>query len=91
VPKPSEAAYDAFLLAHGVDPTRAAMFEDIAKNLTVPKAKGMTTVLVTAKPGQIDHRQDHDREPATGSADFVTDDLTGFLRGVNDALGAPEA
>ena len=91
VPKPSEAAYDAFLLAHGVDPARAAMFEDIAKNLTVPKAKGMTTVLVTAKPGQTDHRQDHDREPAAGSADFVTDDLTAFLKGVNEALGAPEA
>ena len=86
-PKPSQAAYDAFLLAHGVDPTRAAMFEDIAKNLLVPKAKGMTTVLVTAKPGQADHRQAEDREPATGgAADFVTDDLTGFLRGVNEAV-----
>jgi hypothetical protein len=51
----------------------------------------MTTVLVTAKPGQTDHRQDHDREPAAGSADFVTDDLTAFLKGVNEALGAPEA
>jgi len=77
------------LFAHGVDPARAAMFEDIAKNLLVPKAKGMTTILVTAKPGQADHRQAEDREPTLGAAaDFVTDDLVGFLRGVNEAIGA---
>jgi len=84
VPKPSEAAYDAFLTAHGVDPARAAMFEDIARNLLVPKARGMATVLVTAKPGQTDHRQAPDREP--GLADFVTDDLVGFLGAVNAVI-----
>ena len=89
VPKPSAAAYESFLTAHGVEPGRAAMFEDIAKNLLVPKARGMTTVLVTGKPGQLDHRQAHDREPpAAGSADFVTDDLTGFLGAVNAAIGS---
>ncbi len=57
VPKPRDEAYDAFFRAHGVDPAHAAMFEDIAKNLAVPRARGMTTVLVTGKPGGIDHRQ----------------------------------
>ena len=47
---------------------RAAMFEDIAKNLVVPKARGMTTVLVTAKPGQTDHRQDLDRDRPPGES-----------------------
>ena len=32
----------------GIDPMRAAMFEDIARNLEVPDQLGMTTVLVTS-------------------------------------------
>jgi putative hydrolase of the HAD superfamily len=88
VPKPSAGAYDSFLAAHSVDPRRAAMFEDIAKNLVVPSARGMTTVLVTGKPGQTDHRQAPDRERPPGEfVDFVTDDLAGFLGSVNAAIG----
>jgi putative hydrolase of the HAD superfamily len=86
IPKPRDEAYDAFFRAHGVEPTQAAMFEDIAKNLIVPRARGMTTVLVTAKPGQTDHRQPHDREGAGAFVDFVTDDLAGFLARVNAEL-----
>src|SRR5437763_16041106 len=44
-PKPSRQTYDRFLKMHGVDPARAAMFEDLARNLAVPHALGMTTVL----------------------------------------------
>src|SRR6185437_16951322 len=87
-PKPRAEAYDAFLAAYGLDPAEAAMFEDIAKNLATPRARGMTTVLVTGKPGGVDHRQPHDREAAPASVDFVTDDLAGFLARVNGALVA---
>ena len=45
-PKPSSQTYDRFLEAHGVDAAKAAMFEDLARNLAVPHALGMTTVLV---------------------------------------------
>ena len=45
-PKPLPQVYDRFLHKHGVDPKRAAMFEDLARNLEVPHALGMTTVLV---------------------------------------------
>ena len=45
-PKPSPATYARFLKAHAVDAARAAMFEDLARNLEVPHALGMTTVLV---------------------------------------------
>ncbi|MDE3175039.1 MAG: pyrimidine 5'-nucleotidase, partial [Pseudomonadota bacterium] len=86
VPKPRDEAYDAFFRAHEVDPARAAMFEDIAKNLIVPRARGMTTVMVTAKPGQTDHRQPGDREAGAGFVDFVTDDLAAFLARVNGEL-----
>ncbi len=88
-PKPSEAAYRAFCDRYDVDPRRAAMFEDVAKNLAVPKAKGMKTVLVTAKPGAIDHRELHDRTGAESAAavDYVTDDLGQFLARLNAGLG----
>jgi len=78
-PKPAEAAYEAFFSQFDIDPRRAAMFEDMPKNLAVPKAKGMTTVLVA-----------HSRLPlesASGVADFVTDDLGGFLKRINFQFG----
>src|SRR5258708_31762376 len=37
-PKPFRQTYDRFLTRHGVDPARAAMFEDLARNLEVPHA-----------------------------------------------------
>ena len=45
-PKPLPQVYKRFLARHEVDPTKAAMFEDLARNLEVPHALGMTTVLV---------------------------------------------
>ncbi len=87
--KPAEAAYNAFFERYDIDPQGAAMFEDVVKNLAVPKARGMTTTLVTTKPGQADHREAHDRatpESAAAAADFVTDDLGGFLARLNAQL-----
>ena len=87
IPKPAAAAYAAFFDKHGVDPARAAMFEDIAKNLLVPRALGMTTTLVIAKVDQADHREAHDRAIEDARAiDFVTSDLAGFLTSVNARL-----
>jgi len=87
-PKPTEAAYDAFLERCRVDPRTAAMFEDVARNLAVPKAKGMTTTLVTTKAGRLDHREAHDRaiSDAADVVDFVTDDLSEFLARLNSHL-----
>ena len=42
----SRPAYATFLKAHGVEPQRAAMFEDMPHNLLEPHVLGMTTVLV---------------------------------------------
>jgi putative hydrolase of the HAD superfamily len=87
-PKPAEGAYDAFFERCGVDPLSAAMFEDVARNLAVPKAKGMTTTLVTTKAGRLDHREAHDQSTADAPdvADFVTDDLSEFLARLNVQL-----
>jgi putative hydrolase of the HAD superfamily len=45
-PKPARDAYDRFVAASGIAPERAAMFEDIPRNLEVPHQLGMTTVWV---------------------------------------------
>jgi putative hydrolase of the HAD superfamily len=89
IPKPAPAAYDAFFHKFGLDPARSAMFEDIAKNLLVPRALGMTTTLVVARADQIDYREAHDRTIDDALAiDFVTSDLAGFLASVNRQLRA---
>jgi putative hydrolase of the HAD superfamily len=47
IPKPARGPYDKFVTQFEVDPRTSAFFEDIARNLEVPHAMGMTTVLVT--------------------------------------------
>ena len=72
IPKPEAVTFQRFFDRHNVDPTRSAMFEDLAKNLEVPHARGMVTVLVT-DPGLTA------ATAASAHVDFVTSDLTGFL------------
>ncbi len=89
VPKPADLAYETFFRRHDVDPLCAAMFEDLAKNLRAPKARGMTTTLVTPRPGQADHRDARDRDGFDSDhVDFVTHDLAGFLSAINAELAA---
>jgi putative hydrolase of the HAD superfamily len=79
-PKPSPQTYDRFLEAHGVDPSSAAMFEDLARNLAVPHALGMTTVLVVPPGTREVFRESWEMEgPGEPHVDHVTDDLAGFL------------
>ena len=79
-PKPAPQTYDRFLAAHGVDPARAAMFEDLARNLAVPHALGMTTVLVVPLGTREVFRESWELEgPGEPHVDHVTDDLAGFL------------
>ncbi len=77
VPKPAEATYAAFLARFSIEPTAAAMFEDTPRNLVVPRALGIRTVLVV---GRAKPRSD------MASADFVTADLPDFLSQLADAL-----
>jgi putative hydrolase of the HAD superfamily len=79
-PKPSPQTYARFLKAHAVDPARAAMFEDLARNLAVPHALGMTTVLVVPDATRAIVREDWELEGRDAAhVDHVTDDLAGFL------------
>ena len=82
MPKPHKAAYEGFFALHGIDPTRAAMFDDLEKNLVVPHEVGMTTVQVVAAE-DFAHEQVEAWElgrAAGPHVHHVTDDLARFLR-----------
>ena len=82
-PKPSSQTYERFFDRHAIDPTRAAMFEDLARNLEVPHRFGMTTVLVVPPSDSELGQQDWEKEGRDAAfVDHVTDDLTGFLAGI---------
>ena len=66
-PKPEARAFAAVFARDGLDPTRAAMFEDDARNLLVPHALGMRTVHVAPEPAPAPHIHHH------------SNDLAGFL------------
>jgi putative hydrolase of the HAD superfamily len=80
-PKPDRRAYEIFLERHEVEPSRAAMFEDIAKNLVVPHDLGMTTCLVL--PKTVDPFRDAFEQEVVSAPhiDHTTTDLAGFLSG----------
>jgi putative hydrolase of the HAD superfamily len=83
-PKPAPQTYRRFLDLHRVDPTRAAMFEDLARNLVVPHQLGMTTVLVVPDGTQDVVREDWELEGRDADhVEHVTDDLAGFLAALN--------
>ena len=82
-PKPSPQTYARFLERHGVEPTRAAMFEDLARNLDVPHRLGMTTVLVVPEKTREVFREGWELEGRDAPhVDYVTDDLVAFLTGI---------
>jgi len=79
-PKPEEATYLKFLDQYQIDPSRAAMFEDLEKNLLVPHRLGMRTVLILPKQYDI-HREAEEQADSTAEyVHFKTKDLTAFLR-----------
>jgi putative hydrolase of the HAD superfamily len=87
-PKPRPQVYERFLTRHSVDPGRAAIFEDLARNLEVPHALGMTTVLVVPAGAGVVLREDWELAGRDAPhVNHVTDDLAGFLRGIADARG----
>ena len=86
LPKPAAATYDRFLARHGVDTKRAAMFEDLPRNLVVPHDLGMRTVLIVPRnlDKVLDEVWEHDGHDGD-HVHHVTDDLTAFLSAINPA------
>ncbi len=88
LPKPNAATYDRFVAATGIAPARAAMFEDLARNLAVPHKLGMATVLIAPRGTKEVLIEDWETEGRDAlHVDFVTDDLAHFLEDVLDATG----
>ncbi|MEZ5811785.1 MAG: pyrimidine 5'-nucleotidase [Rhizobiaceae bacterium] len=80
VPKPARETYDKFMGLHRVDARNAVMFEDLTRNLVVPKALGMTTVLIVPRNFEPTFSEIWERDGEHGdNVDYVTDDLTAFL------------
>ncbi|HWJ73653.1 MAG TPA: pyrimidine 5'-nucleotidase [Kaistia sp.] len=89
LPKPHPETYARFLGENGVSPGEAAMFEDLARNLEVPKALGMATVLIVPRGTEPILAEAWETEGSEGAhIDYLTDDLGAFLTRIVDGLGA---
>ena len=78
-PKPAPQSYDRFIDLHRIVGPNAVMFEDLARNLVVPKSLGMTTVLIVPRNFEPTFSEIWERDPAFDDAvDYVTDDLDGL-------------
>lgn len=87
LPKPNREAYDRFVAATGVAPAETAMFEDLARNLVVPKALGMKTVLVIPAGTRAVFQEDWELEGRDADhIDYLTEDLGGFVENVVAAI-----
>jgi putative hydrolase of the HAD superfamily len=78
-PKPQPETYRRLVERLAIAPAAAAMFEDIARNLEVPHAMGMATVLIRPDGEHMDAGH---VDLGTGDephVHYATDDLAGFL------------
>ncbi|WP_053999809.1 pyrimidine 5'-nucleotidase [Ahrensia marina] len=82
VPKPARETYDKFKALHRVDTQKAAMFEDLARNLEVPKEMGMKTILIVPNNFEPTFSEHWEHDGATDYVDYSTDDLTQFLTAI---------
>lgn len=88
LPKPNRETYDKFLAKHGIAPARAAMFEDLSKNLKAPAELGMRTVLIVPRGVREVFRDAWDEEGREAPhVQFVTDDIAAFLGDVLAIIG----
>ncbi|MEE8334736.1 MAG: pyrimidine 5'-nucleotidase [Alphaproteobacteria bacterium] len=78
-PKPERESYHCLIQQHGIDPTRAVLVEDIARNLAPAAELGMTTVWV---PNDTDWSRAGAED---GHVHHVTENLVDWL----SALVAP--
>ncbi|QQP88673.1 pyrimidine 5'-nucleotidase [Skermanella sp. TT6] len=89
VPKPDPRPYGELVERHGIEPRRACMVEDIARNLVPAAALGMTTVWVRTEADFA--RPDRG---GVGHGDHIhhaVDDLIEWLVGLTRPDGSPDA
>jgi putative hydrolase of the HAD superfamily len=79
-PKPSAASFAKLIADHGIDPNRAAMFDDMARNLKPAAELGMITILVSSPNDWA--------QPTADDKDFIhhtTDKLADWLAAITTA------
>lgn len=87
LPKPAADTYASFFARHDVDPSRAAMFEDLSRNLVVPHERGMRTVLVVPRRDALVIRDAWELDNTKAEhVDYITDDIAGFVTDLAGAL-----
>lgn len=84
LPKPDPAVYDMLVKRHAIAPPRAALFEDIARNLKPAHDLGMTTGWVKVDWAWL--RGGEKSLESTEHVHHVIDDLTRWLTQAADAL-----
>lgn len=81
IPKPAKESYEAFVALHRIAGPDAVMFEDLARNLVIPKRLGMKTVLIVPQNLETTYSEIWERDLGQeDEVDYVTDDLTLFLQ-----------
>jgi putative hydrolase of the HAD superfamily len=81
VPKPAQEAYEKLCSLHSIEPNRAVMVDDIARNLEPAAMLGMTTIWM--KTGAEWAR---DIEPEA-HIDHVIGDINAWVQGIIDTIG----
>lgn len=80
IPKPKLETFERFVDKHSIEPKRAAMFEDLDRNLAPAYELGMTTVLVRDSRGHADPAvRGWGEAPDAPHVHHRTDDLARFL------------
>ncbi|WP_296105650.1 pyrimidine 5'-nucleotidase [uncultured Agrobacterium sp.] len=86
LPKPAGQTYEKFAALTQLDTKKAAMFEDLPRNLAAPKAMGMRTVLLVPRnlEGIVMERWEIPAE-TDDHIDYITDNLSEFLTGLQSS------
>ena len=82
IPKPEEKPYKEIIKKYNLQPSKTAMFDDIAKNLVPAKKLGFTSVWIDIGEENISD----DIESSKNYLDFKTKDLTLFIDEVNRGI-----
>jgi len=75
VPKPEPEVYEQLIKRFNIDPKRAVMVEDIARNLEPAAQLGMATVWVQSETDCLICKE----QPDGDHVDYITDDLVAWL------------
>lgn len=88
-PKPSREGFDRFVAAHGIESSRAAIFDDLPHNLETAHALGMTTIWIDCRAmGRPEHVAHEDWAELPDHIHHRTEALAPFVTAIGTSLAA---